>query len=151
MPWLSERLLVCQEGLTNSDRYCTAHSDLCTNVNGNCGLLDPVSRAVHVYMGYFKVLFEELAEDTVCASLVRVRIKTLNLAYAKKWQWRRVKNGVTCSFGLRTRDSSVNMTISYGLKDRSLMYGKSRNFSLQHQIKASPGARTVCCPVGLGT
>jgi hypothetical protein len=35
-------------------------------------------------MGYFKVLFEELAEDTVCASLVWVRIKTLNLAYTKE-------------------------------------------------------------------
>jgi len=35
-------------------------------------------------MGYFKVLFEELAEDTVCASLVRVRIKILNLAYTKE-------------------------------------------------------------------
>jgi len=37
-----------------------------------------------MYMGYFKVLFEELAEDTVCASLVLVRIKILNLAYTKE-------------------------------------------------------------------
>jgi len=37
-----------------------------------------------MYMGYFKVLFEELAEATVCASLVRVRVKTLNLPYTKE-------------------------------------------------------------------
>jgi len=36
------------------------------------------------YMGYFKVLFEELAEDTVCASFLRVRLKILNLAYTKE-------------------------------------------------------------------
>jgi hypothetical protein len=36
------------------------------------------------YIGYFKVLFEELAQDTVCASLVRVKIRTLNLAYTKE-------------------------------------------------------------------
>jgi hypothetical protein len=41
------------------------------------------------YICYFKVLFEELAQDTVCASLVRVKIRTLNLAYTKeKWLWR---------------------------------------------------------------
>ena len=69
------------------------------------------------YMGYFKVLFEELAEDTVCASFLRVRLKILNLAYTKeKWQWRIVKNGVTCSFVLWTRDSSVNIvTTNYEL------------------------------------
>jgi len=51
-----------------------------------------MENAVHVtpsvgrfmHMGYFKVLFKELAEDTVCASFVRVRIKILNLAYTKK-------------------------------------------------------------------
>jgi hypothetical protein len=38
-----------------------------------------------MYMGYFNLLlYEELAEDIVSASLVRVRIKTLNLAYTKE-------------------------------------------------------------------
>jgi hypothetical protein len=76
----------------------------------------------------------------------------LNLAYMKeKRQWRRVKNRVTCSFGLWTRDSSINIvTTSYGLKDRSSVYGRGKDFSLQHQIIASPGAQTVCYPVGLG-
>lgn len=37
-----------------------------------------------MYMGYFKVIFEEMAEDTFCASLVGVRIKTLNLACTKE-------------------------------------------------------------------
>jgi hypothetical protein len=71
-------VLICQERLTNSDRYYTAHMTCArTSVEKAVYATQLVGRSVQPGLsdrGYTKVLFEEMSEERVSTPLFRVRI-----------------------------------------------------------------------------